>query len=486
MLIGRENEIKKLNELYDSGEAELVAIYGRRRVGKTYLVDETFEGRFSFRHAGLSPIDTRYSSSAKRKSRMKDQLAHFFRSLTLAGIEKGKAPETWLDAFYMLEDLLTQKDDGKDRLLLFFDEIQWLDTPRSGFLTAFEAFWNGWACHRHNLMVIVCGSSTSWILDKFIHDHGGLYGRTTCQIHLLPFSLKECRLFFEAKKLVMSQYDMVQAYMMVGGIPYYLKYFSREKSLPQNIDAMFFADDAPLKEEFDQMFASLFVNPETMKSIITALNTKSAGLSRKELLQKTGLEDSGTFSQYLRALISGNFIIRYRSFGNTKNEDLYKLTDPFCLFYLRFVKENRPEKAVSWVNMADSPAVMTWEGYAFENVCFNHIKQIKTALGISGVATSESLWSKRGTQDADGTQIDLLIIRRDHVINMCEIKFYSDEFSVNKDYHFTLVRRKNLLREHVPKKTAIHTTLITTYGLQQNEYAGDMIRTITMDDLFAV
>ena len=255
MLIGRENEIKKLNELYDSGEAELVAIYGRRRVGKTYLVDETFEGRFSFRHAGLSPIDTRYSSSAKRKSRMKDQLAHFFRSLTLAGIEKGKAPETWLDAFYMLEDLLTQKDDGKDRLLLFFDEIQWLDTPRSGFLTAFEAFWNGWACHRHNLMVIVCGSSTSWILDKFIHDHGGLYGRTTCQIHLLPFSLKECRLFFEAKKLVMSQYNMVQAYMMVGGIPYYLKYFSREKSLPQNIDAMFFADDAPLKEEFDQMFA---------------------------------------------------------------------------------------------------------------------------------------------------------------------------------------------------------------------------------------
>lgn len=484
MLIGRENEIKKLNELYNSDSAELIAVYGRRRVGKTFLIDEVFAGKFAFRHAGLSPIDDRYAGASKRKSRQKDQLTHFHRSLVLSGMAGAKVPATWLEAFYMLEDFLSKRDDGQGKLLIFFDEIQWLDTPRSGFMTGFEAFWNGWACQRHNVKVIVCGSSTSWILDKLVNNHGGLYGRVTYQIQLKPFTLYECEQFFRAKGAVMSRYDIVQSYMMVGGIPYYLKFFSKEYSLAQNIDAMFFAENAPLKDEFDRMFASLFVNPEVMKSIIAALSSKSMGLTRKELVQKTGIAESGELSKFLQALVSGAFIMKYCSFGSSKREELYKLSDPFCIFYLRFVKDNTGKRNVNWVNMADSQPVITWSGYAFENVCFHHISQIKSALGISGVSTSESLWSKRGGADTAGTQIDLIIDRKDRVVNMCEIKFYNDEFAVSKEYHLTLTRRRNLLLEIIPKRSTVHNTLITTYGLKHNEYYGDFIRTVTMEDLF--
>ena len=484
MIVGREKEIRKLNELYDSGNAELVAVYGRRRVGKTFLIDEVFADRLAFRHAGLSPLDDRYQSASGRKSRMKDQLKHFHRSLTMQGMKVGKRPESWLDAFYLLEDHLQEIDDGKTRQVLFFDEMQWLDTPRSGFMTGFEAFWNGWACHRPNIMVIVCGSSSSWILDQFVNNHGGLYDRLTCQIPLAPFSLAECELLFERNGVRMSRYDIVQAYMAVGGIPYYLNYFRKELSLPQNIDALFFRNDAPLKQEYERLFSSLFVNPEVMKAIVEALHTKNRGLTRQELLAETGIPNSGEFSNYLKALITGSFIIRYCSFGNSKREEYYKLVDPFCVFYLHFVKARASGRAISWANIADTGSTSAWRGYAFENVCFHHVRQIKAALGISGVSTEETLWSKRGGEDQAGTQIDMIIQRKDNVVNLCEIKFCNDEFAVDKDYHFTLVRRKNLVLEKIPKKYAVHNTLITTYGLKRNEYYSDFTNTITMDALF--
>ena len=472
MIVGRKKEIKKLQELYDSDSAELVALYGRRRVGKTYLIDNVFENKFFFRHAGLSPIE---------RNTMKDQLLHFHRSLKLSGWEEDDVPTSWLEAFYMLEDLIDKQSDQNTRVVLFFDEIQWMDTPRAKFMMGFEAFWNGFACHRSNIMVIVCGSSSSWILDKLINNHGGLYDRVTCEIKLQPFSLKECEEFFESKGVIMSRYDIVQAYMMMGGVPFYLRYFDRTLSLAQNVDSLFFAENAILKDEFDRLFITLFVNPNEMIAIIKALFTKSRGLTRREITVTTGIADSGDFSKKLKALISGGFIMKYSSFGNGKREDFYKLTDPFCLFYLKFIKRG---KKISWVNIEDSKQTMVWRGYAFENVCWNHIDQIKAALGISGVATEESLWSKRGDEKSDGAQIDLIIDRRDHIVNMCEIKFYSDEFAVDKAYHLILERRKRLLREVIPKKSVVHSTLITTYGLRHNEYYGDFVNAITLDDLF--
>ena len=484
MLIGREQEIAALNDLYQSGQAELVALYGRRRVGKTFLIDETFAGRISFRHAGLSPVDEAHTDESRRKSRMKEQLRHFHRSLAEQGLRDAEVPESWLDAFYLLEDLLKQEADGIKRLLVFIDEIQWLDTPRAGFMTGLEAFWNGWACHRHDIMLIVCGSSSSWVLDKLVNNHGGLYDRVTYQMCLAPFSLRECELYLESNGVALSRYDIVQTYMMLGGIPYYLRYLKRGMSFAQAADALFFERGARLRGEFDRLFSSLFSNPEVMKLIVTSLSEKSRGLTRQELIQSSGIADSGELSKQLRALEAGSFIMSYASFGSGKRQKRYKLADPFCIFWLRFVRGSEG-KSTSWVNMSDSGSVNAWRGLAFENACWNHIAQLKKALGISGVSTSESLWSKRGGEEGRGAQIDLIIERRDNVVNMCEMKFTSDVFAVDKDYHLTLVRRREMLRELIPKKAAIHSTLVTTYGLKYNAYSGDFVSTITVDDLFA-
>lgn len=482
MLIGREKEIKKLNELYHSEDAELIALYGRRRVGKTYLIDEVFRDRLNFRHAGLSPIDSEKENV--KAHLMKDQLTHFFRSLTMQGYKGKKTPESWLEAFYMLEDLLVEKYKDNERIVVFLDEMQWLDTPKAKFMTGFEAFWNGWACHRKNLMVIVCGSSSSWILTNIINNHGGLYGRVTFEIKLKPFTLRECEQFLTSKEICMSRYDVIQAYMMVGGIPYYLRYFNKRLSLAQNINEIFFADEAPLKDEFNRMFASLFKNAEPIKQIIKAIASKNKGITRKELSEITGVTDSGEVSRQLNALIAGDFIIKYKSFGDNKRDETYKLVDPFSYFYLTFLDKSSDNRNIDWINIEDSSRVLSWKGYAFENVCWNHIHQIKMALQIGGVSTTEALWSKRGDENTRGTQIDLIIVRKDNVVHMCEIKFYNEEFEVDKDYHLILERRKKILREQIPKRATIHNTLITTYGLRKTNYFGDFVHVVTIDQLF--
>ena len=482
MLIGREKEIKKLNELYHSEDAELIALYGRRRVGKTYLIDEVFRDRLNFRHAGLSPIDSEKENV--KAHLMKDQLTHFFRSLTMQGYKGKKTPESWLEAFYMLEDLLVEKYKDNERIVVFLDEMQWLDTPKAKFMTGFEAFWNGWACHRKNLMVIVCGSSSSWILTNIINNHGGLYGRVTFEIKLKPFTLRECEQFLTSKEICMSRYDVIQAYMMVGGIPYYLRYFNKRLSLAQNINEIFFADEAPLKDEFNRMFASLFKNAEPIKQIIKAIASKNKGITRKELSEITGVTDSGEVSRQLNALIAGDFIIKYKSFGDNKRDEIYKLVDPFSYFYLTFLDKSSDNRNIDWINIEDSSRVLSWKGYAFENVCWNHIHQIKMALQIGGVSTTEALWSKRGDENTRGTQIDLIIVRKDNVVHMCEIKFYNEEFEVDKDYHLILERRKKILREQIPKRATINNTLITTYGLRKTNYFGDFVHVVTIDQLF--
>lgn len=475
-MIGRKREIKELNNLYDNGRAELVAIYGRRRVGKTYLVDETFEGRITFRHAGLSPADE------DAKGLLRAQLDHFYNSLILQGMETGKRPDNWLDAFLLLEQYLQSIDDGS-RQLVFLDELPWLDSPRSGFLTAFEGFWNTWGCHRKNLMVIVCGSANSWVLDKLVNNHGGLYGRVTYEIKLSPFTLRECEEFYHSRGVHFSRYDITQSYMVFGGIPYYLGYVNKELSFAQNVDNLFFARSAVLKNEYDRLFDSVFTNPEAIKSIVQLLYTRSSGFSRKEITEKLGISDGGTLSRNLNALITSDFVIKYVPFGRSKRDEHYKLTDPFCMFYLHFVKSQNKTNEKFWQQNTVSPAIVSWRGYAFEHVCFNHIEQIKHALGISGVITEHSAWSQRA-DDKDGMQIDLLIERSDNVINMCEIKFTSNDFNVDKSYYKVLLSRAERLREMVSPKISVQSTLITTYGLKHNEYSSAFNNCITMDELF--
>ncbi|MCR5099476.1 MAG: ATP-binding protein [Lachnospiraceae bacterium] len=477
-MIGRKNETSELLDRYDREDAQFVVVYGRRRVGKTYLVDETFKGRVTFRHAGVSPVE---SDDSSQGNSLKKQLRAFYYSLISQGMKKEHCPADWLEAFFMLEMFLQENDDGS-RQLIFLDELPWMDTPKSGFITGLESFWNNWACHR-NVMLVVSGSANSWMRDKLINNHGGLYGRVTWEIKLEPFNLRECELLFEENGVHLSRYDIVQSYMIFGGIPYYIGYFKRGKSLAQNVDDLFFVKGAKLSLEYDRLFSSIFTNPEMRKSIIKALNTRSMGCTRKEIASMTGHSEGGRLSEALQALIISDFIVKYTPFGMSKREVYYKLVDPFCIFYLDFIENKEAMPDEFWLSNVTSQSIVTWRGYAFENVCFNHIGQIKNALGISGISTTQSAWTKMGDDDK-GTQIDMIISRKDGIVNMCEMKYYSEELTVDKEYDLLLRHRQSLLYEKIPKKSAIHNTLVTTYGIKNNEYRWSFDNVITLEELF--
>ena len=317
-------------------------------------------------------------------------------------------------------------------------------------------------------------------MDSLINNRGGLYNRVTYEIKLLPFTLRECKEYFDSNGIRLSDYDIVQSYMIFGGIPYYLGYLDGSLSLAQNVDKLFFARNAKLKDEYDRLFNSVFANPDAVKEIVELLYTNNAGFTRSEIVKNLGKTDGGSLSRSLNALIASDFITKYVPFGLSKREEHYKLIDPFCIFYLHFVMQHNASNEHFWQQNITSQPVVTWRGYAFENVCFNHIDQIKAALGISGVITSASAWSKRGDE---GTQIDLLIQRNDNVINMCEMKYYSDDFKVDNAYYRKLNSRQELLAQQVSRKMSIRNTLITTYGLKQNEYSGVFTNVITMQDL---
>ncbi len=477
-IVGREKEINILQELYNSDSSELVAVYGRRRVGKTYLISNVFEDAFAFKHTGLSPLEL-----GKDKSMLSQQLENFYNSLKTSGMKTKKKPKSWLEAFYMLEQLLKEKYNG-EKQVVFIDELPWMDTPKSGFITAFEAFWNGWAYGR-NIMVIICGSATSWLLNKIINNHGGLYGRVTYEIRLLPFSLKECEEFLNNKHINYSRYDITQAYMAVGGIPYYLNYFKKEKSLIENIDELFFRRDSVLKMEFDRLFESVFELPELTKSIVVALSKKHIGLTREEMLKELNLKDGEYLYKAINALLGSDFIIKYAPLTENKKKMRYKLIDPFCLFYLKFVENVTMLDENIFANNIASAKIVSYKGIAFENVCFNHIEQIKNALKIGAIGSEQSTLVYKGSDAQEGAQIDLLIARRDNIVNICEIKFYSDVYANDKDGHLALIRRQDIVRQNIKKKQTIRNTLITTYGLKDGEYRWDYGDVLTLDDLFA-
>ena len=475
-IIGRKQEIADLNRYCNSGKAEFIAVYGRRRVGKTFLVNEVLGDAMAFRHTGLSPYDR------KRKVSLKDQLQNFYFSLIRHGMEGISQPKSWLEAFFMLERLLEQKDNGT-RQVVFIDELPWMDTPRSGFLTALEAFWNGWGNAQHQLCLVVCGSATSWMLDNLINNKGGLYGRLTGEMKLSPFTLRECEEFFLSRDIKMSRYNIIQAYMILGGIPYYLNCFNPTLSLAQNIDALFFQPKAKLGDEFKRLFHSVFDNAEECMKIIQALGKRHGGYTREELATKTGINPNGDFTKMLKALIGSEFINRYVPFGAGKREEHYKLTDCFCWFWLHF-KENADIKETDyWQHHQKESEVNAWRGIAFEEVCMQHVHQIKTAMQIAGVASIESALIVKGSKNNDGMQIDLLIDRADDIVNVCEMKYSKSQFTVTKTYAEKLSKRIANLESALPEKTFL-LTLVTVNGLERNLHSDIFVHTITANELF--
>lgn len=469
-IIGRHNEKLILERLYNSGSSEFVAIYGRRRVGKTFLVREFFDNDFTFQLSGLA------------NSNIKEQLLNFNMTLKRYVNKDISVPGSWIEAFEQLIDYIETCPSG--RKIIFLDELPWLDTPYSNFIQAFEHFWNGWASARHDILMIVCGSATSWITDKLINNHGGLHNRLTYKMRLEPFSLKECEEFFNHREIELNRYQIAECYMVMGGIPYYLNLIVKGLSIYQNIDMLFFAENAQLRNEFENLYASLFKNSYNYIKVVEALSKKNKGLSRKEITELTKIPTSGNLSTILKNLENCGFIRSYNAFGKRERDKLYQLTDFYTLFYFKYIKANEYNDDMFWTNSIDTPLHNSWAGYAYEMLCLNHIKQIKNALGISGVQSNVSAW--RSTVSGNGAQIDLLIDRKDQTINVCEIKFSTENYSITKAYEENLRNKISSFRQETKTKKAIHLTLITTYGLTVNKYSGMVQKEVVFEDLFNI
>jgi hypothetical protein len=362
------------------------------------------------------------------------------------------------------------------------DEMPWIDTSRSGFLSALEHFWNGWASGQKNILLIVCGSITSWIVDKILNNHGGLHNRITQQINLKPFNLAECEEYYSKNNIEMSRLEMLESYMIFGGIPYYLSLMKKQFSMAQNIDSLFFAENAPLKNEFQNLYASLFKQAENHLKIVEILSKKAKGLTREEIIKATKLSNGGGLNRTLRELELSGFIRRYRNYGKKIRQSLYQLVDFYTLFYFNFLNDNVFNDPHFWTNFIADARHRTWTGYAFEQVCLAHVHQIKQKLGISGVLTNTYSWISNNKEN--GAQIDLVIERNDRVINLCEIKYSKDVFTIDRQLDDNLRRKRTAFKNETKTRKALHLTMITTYGIEHNMYWHHVQSEVVANDLF--
>lgn len=467
-MTGRDKEIKLLEKKYTANKSEFVALYGRRRVGKTYLIRSLFQSRFTFQLTGLA------------NATLQEQLINFQIAIKEQHPTLENQSSNWMEAFQQIK--LCIEKSRQTKKVIFIDELPWFDTPKSGFVQALEHFWNSWASARKDILLIVCGSAASWMIHKLINNKGGLHNRVTQRIKIEPFTLKECELLMKSKKISLDHYQIIQLYMVLGGIPFYWDEVEKGLSATQNIDVLCFSANGLLRTEFPNILKSLFNKAEKHEFIVETLAKKSKGLTREELIQETKMTNGGSVTRLLNELEESGFIRKYVPFGKKSRNSLYQLTDFYTLFYLKFIKNYQLTDTDFWVKTIDSPKHRAWSGYAFEQVCLYHLQQIKQALGISGIETQTSSW--RSSATGDGAQIDLVIDRRDQIINLCEMKFSISPFAIDKKYDAELRNKIGAFKTETKTRKSVFLTMISTFGLQENMYSGNVQNDLKMDALF--
>ena len=454
-IIGREHEKNILDKLVHDNESHFLAMYGRRRIGKTYLIRQYFAKQMIFEVSGLNEKDR------------DQQLENFW--LTQYDFEKIKRdkPTTWLQAFHNLKEYILSIKGNKKKVI-FLDEIAWFETPKSGFLAALDKFWNQFCSKRSDIVLVICGSAASWIIKKVVNNKGGLHNRLTCQIQLQAFDIQETKKYLVKQGIKLVDSDLVKLYMCIGGIPYYLRYFEKGTSVDQFINQLFFTENMHLKNEFANLYASLFKNHEYHVSVVKALASKNKGLTRNEILKATKLSSGGGFTEVLNELIVCGFVKEIMPIGFKKEEVLYRLMDEFTIFHFKFLATLK--KKSNWLQFANSQEVKIWQGYSFENFVLKHIHLVKKQLGISGILSNEYSWFFKGTSNDKGAQIDFVIDRSDNCINIIEVKFYNAAFEITKDYHKTLLNKKELFIEKTKTKKNVFITMVTLNDVKINEY----------------
>ncbi len=468
-VLGRENEKRIFDDLLNSDKAEFLAVYGRRRIGKTFLIRNYLYKEIVFDFTGAN------------KANNQAQLANFAMVFSEQCHELEQAPENWSEAFYLLAKHLKSLKREK-KLVVFFDELPWLDRPKSGFLSALEFFWNQYGSQMENLLFIGCGSAASWMMKNIVHARGGLYKRMTRSIELQPFTLKETSIFLRSKNLMFTEYQILQLYMALGGIPFYLEAIKPEMSVSQILQDLFFTKNGFLKNEFRPLYQSLFRKAEHHLLLVETLSKHPHGITRDKLSKESKIAEGGSLSRALNNLIDSGFVQMILPFDKKKKEALFRLVDLFSIFYLKFVHN---QSNVNWQSVSQTPAYQSWCGYAFENICLLHVEQIKRKLGIAGVEVQVYSWKKSGTTTEFGTQIDMVLDRKDGIVHLCEAKFSESEFVLNKVYNAKLRQRRTIFKEAVKSKKNVVTTLFTTYPAIKNEYYLEEIHSeVSMDFLF--
>lgn len=473
MLIGRDKEKQILKNALSEEQSQFIAVYGRRRVGKTFLIRESYDYTFDFQFTGAAKL------SAKK------QLVRFRRALKEHGQKDTPELVNWGDAFDELKRFIINLQAGKK--VIFLDELPWMDAPRSGFLSELESFWNGWASARKDLVFVVCGSSTSWMVKKIIKNKGGLHNRLNHRIALKPFPLGLCEKMVQSRGLVLSRKQILEAYMIFGGVPYYWSLLQRGTSITAEIDRLIFSPDGELRDEFEMLYASLFKKPEPYIRVIELLAKKKMGLTRQELLSAGGFEDNGAFSDILKDLEWCGFIRSYTMMGYRTKSDIFQLIDHYTLFYYEYIDGSR-QGSNYWKAMLGTPKYNTWCGLAFERACLWHVDQIKKKLGISGILTNEYAWRCLPDESLRrrGVQIDLLIDRSDGIIDVCEMKYSQNQYAITADDADALARKRETFQSVTGTKNAVHSIMVTTEGLKPNEHQHEVQEEVVLDDLFEV
>lgn len=469
-LIGRKLEQAKLQACMESERSEFVVVYGRRRIGKTFLVRRFFKDNYAFSFVG------------KHEMRREQQLAEFAKEL-MCYSHSTFVPQlkNWTEAFDALQRLLeTYNIPGKK--VVFFDEMPWMDTPKSDFVSALENFWNGWANMRDDIVLVACGSATSWMVDKLLHNQGGLFNRITQKIYLRPFKLSEMEQYLDEKHFGWNRYQIAQCYMILGGIPFYLTLLNPKLSLLSNIDELFFADaHAMLRTEYNELYSTLFKRPDNYLAVIRMLTERKEGFTRKEINEKTKL-GGAALSKILSDLEQCDFIFSYARYGNAKNNAIYRIKDFYTLFYYKYVNGIDTKDSLRWTHLSSTPQVSSWQGFSFELLCLLHLDEIKKALGIDRILNDASAWRSR--QPEQNTQIDLVIERADHNINLCEMKFSSGMYAIDKGYEQKLRERMSIFLAETMTRCRTRITMVTTYGVLQNKHSGIVNDEVLLDDLF--
>jgi uncharacterized protein len=472
-LVGRQAEQEVLRKAYQSFDAELVAVFGRRRVGKTFLIRSVFAGKIELELNGAQNGTTA------------SQLQHFTSRLNYHArpILPYVSPKNWQEAFQMLIIYL-ESLQRSEKMVIFLDEFPWLAGKKSDFLQAFGLFWNTWAS-QNNVMVIICGSAASWIINKVIRDRGGLHNRITRRIQLQPFNLHETEAFLQSRGVKLNRYHILQLYMAMGGIPHYLKEVEAGKTATQNIDQVCFSKQGLLREEFNELYPALFSNAESHIQVIRALANTWQGLTRGELVKIAELADGGNTTRTLEELEYSGFVSTYYAFGKKKKELRYRLSDEYSLFYLQFIAEKRAEGTGTWEKVAQTPVWKSWSGYAFESICLKHVPAIKKALGIAGIYTEASTFYLKNSDFGRGVQIDLLIDRNDQAINLFEIKFYQDRFALSKEQAEEIQLKKAIFKSSTNSNKQVFVTLLSSFALSPNENSlGALDNFLDMNCLF--